>query len=68
MRFEIGQGNPLWPEAYIEIGQPTNNIEQVLSAPGDLIYTRCIYSTDGVSNPTNTSKFGKYENSLKINF
>ena len=50
---KIGQGNPLWPEAYIEI--PYSNQTAPNSVNGDSITTRCIFDSRGASGNTNTS-------------
>ena len=47
---ELGVGNPLWPNAYIA-SQPTPTLNNEYS-----IFTRCVYTSTGVSNDTNTSK------------
>jgi len=48
----LGQGNPLWPEAYI----PIPEADQQFISSGNLIMTRCIFDSRGASGDTNTSK------------
>ncbi len=51
--MKIGQGNPLWPEAYVEIPAISQRAPRSGLAS---ITTRCIYDSRGASGGTNTSK------------